>query len=102
MGSLAHPANDAQQILEVFLVFNEIDVRRVDHEKRGFAVVEEEFVVGLDHFLQIGRVNLPLELSATPPDTTEQHVEPRLEVDDQIRLADSRTKRLEYSVVEPE
>src|SRR5262249_26950180 len=71
MRSLSHLSNHRDEVFEIFLVFDEVDIRGVDHQERRLVVVEEVLVVRLDHLFEVRRGDFPLEFSAPPPDARE-------------------------------
>src|SRR5690606_7417798 len=60
----------------------------------------EEGVVGLDQLGEVAHVELALELAAPLADAGEEHVEARLEVDDQVRLGHAGPELVVDPVVE--
>src|SRR5215472_644430 len=71
MRSLSHLSDHRDEVFEIFLGFDEVDVRGVDHQQRRLVVVEEVLVVRLDHLFEVRRGDFPLEFSAPPPDARE-------------------------------
>src|SRR3989440_6720942 len=80
----------AEQVVEVLLALGEIDVAGVDDEERRLVPAVEEVVVGARQLGQVLGVEAALELPAALLDAREQDLQPRLQVDDQVRLEDAR------------
>jgi hypothetical protein len=82
---LAHAAYLRHQIVQIRLVLHEIDVGRVDDEKRCLLVMVEEVIICLIQVLDILVRDLRLVVPVALADPLHEHSCGGLQVDDQIR-----------------
>src|SRR6266849_2031784 len=90
----------ADQVVQVLLALGEVDVAGVDHQERRLVPAVEEVVVGARQLGQVVGVEAALELAPALLDAREQHVQARLQVDDQVRPQDPRPQVLVDALVE--
>src|SRR4051794_9789655 len=74
LNSLSHTPYLFDKICQVTAVLDEIDLRAVDHEKRGFVVSVKVVAKSFRQTLQVLRGDAALELAVALLDASEQHV----------------------------
>src|SRR6266849_5858628 len=89
----------ADKVVQVLLALGEVDVAGVDHQEWRLVPAVEEVVVGARELAQVVGVEAALELAPALLDPREQHVQARLQVDDQVRLEDPRPEVLVDALV---
>src|SRR5262245_3614032 len=97
---LFHAPDFPDQVGQISAVFDEVDLRAVDHEQRGLRIVMKEGPEGFRQALQVLRGDAAFEVTITLADPAHQDVCPRLEVDDQVGPGNLRVEELEYLAVE--
>src|SRR4030095_10392814 len=97
---LAHLPDHRDEVVQVGGVVHEVDVAGVDHQQRRLRVVEEEVVVGPGKGLEVVGVEVALVVPAAALDALEEHLQPALEEDHQVRLRHPGTERVVNPVVE--
>src|SRR5262245_28712697 len=97
---LFHAPDFPDQVGQIAAVFDEIDLRAVDHEQWGLRIVMKEGPEGFRQALQVLRGDAAFEVTVAFADSTHQYVGPRLEVDDEARPRNLRVEKLEYLAVE--
>src|SRR5437870_5794899 len=99
---LSHAPDLLDQVGQVGAVLDEIDVRAVDHEKRGLRVMVEVLPERLREPLQVLRSHAALELAGALAEPAEQHLRSGLEVDDEVWPRKPLVEQLEYPLIELE
>src|SRR4029450_9224092 len=99
---LFHAPDFPNQVGQISAVFDEVDLRAVDHEQRGLRIVMKEGPERFRQALQVLRGDAAFEVTISLADPAHQDVGPRLEVDDQIGPGNLRVEELEYLAVEGE
>src|SRR5262249_26998552 len=97
---LFHAPDFPDQVGQISAVFDEVDLRAVDHEQRGLRIMMKEGPEGFRQALQVLRGDAAFEVTITLADPAHQDVGPRLEVDDQVRPGNLCVEELEDLAVE--
>src|SRR4029450_242325 len=97
---LFHAPDLPDQVGQIAAMFDEIDLRAVDHEQWGLRIVMKEGPEGFRQALQVLRGDAAFEVAIAFADPAQEHVGPRLEVDDEVRPGNLRVEEEEYLAVE--
>src|SRR5262249_16316264 len=95
-----HAPNLLDQVGEVAAVLHEVDVRAVDHEKRGLVVVVEIAPERLRQLPQILRTDAAFIVPIALAEAAQQHLRPGLEVDDEVRPREPLVQETEDLLIE--
>src|SRR5947199_10780183 len=90
------------QVGEIAGVLDEVDVRAVDHQERGLRVAVKVVPERLRQPLQVLRRDGALEVPVALAEPAQQHLRPRLEIDDEVRPREPLIEHLEDLLVELE
>ena len=74
-------------------VADKIDVARIHDEERGFIVMMEEIGISRANLFEVIDVEHFFEIATALFDLREQDIEPRLQIDDEIRAGDFGLKQ---------
>src|SRR6516225_7167309 len=97
---LFHAPDFLDQVGEVAAVLHEVDVRAVDHEKWGLCIMMKEGPESFRQALQVLRGDAALEVPVTLTNSSEEHIGPGFEVDDQVGPGNLRVEELEDLTIE--
>src|SRR5205814_7317664 len=99
---LSHGPDLLDQVGEIAAVLDEVDVRAVDHQERGLRVAVKVVPERLRQPLQVLRGDAALEVPVALAEPAQQHLRPRLEIDDEVRPREPLIEHLEDLLVELE
>src|SRR5262249_43221072 len=99
---LFHAPDFLDQVGEVAAVLHEVDVRAVDHEKWGLCIMMKEGPESFRQALQVLRGDAALEVPVALANSSQEHIRPGLEVNDQVGPGDLRVEEMEDLAIEVE
>src|SRR5438132_3147276 len=99
---LSHGPDLLDQVGESAAVLDEVDVRAVDHQERGLRVTVKVVPERLRQPVQVLRGDAALEVPVALAEPAQQHLRPRLEIDDEVRPREPLIEHLEDLLVELE
>src|SRR5205823_14585906 len=99
---LSHAPDLLDQVGQIAAVLDEVDVRAVDHEKRGLRVMVEEVPKCLREPAEILRRDGALVVPLAFPEVPLQHLRSGLEVDDEVRPRELPVEELVDLLVQAE
>src|SRR3989441_9954811 len=99
---LSHGPDLLDQVGEIAAVLDEVDVRAVDHQERGLRVAVKVVPERLRQPLQVLRGDGAFEVPVALAEPAQQHLRPRLEIDDEVRPREPLIEHLEDLLVELE
>src|SRR5262245_4579896 len=97
---LFHAPDFPDQVGQIATVFDEVDLRAVDHEQWSLRIMMKKGPEGFRQALQVLRGDAALEVAVPLADAAHQHVGPGLEIDDEIGTGNLRIEELEDLPVE--
>src|SRR5438128_4660497 len=99
---LSHAPDLLDQVGQVAAVLDEVDVRAVDHEKRGLCVMVKEVPKRLREPAQVLQRDATLVVPVALPEATQEHLRSGLEVDDEVRPRELPVEKLVDLLVQTE